>query len=165
MNLQDEVKQLRESLKRSEHIQVELDRRVFHLKTLYDVSRDIFGTVDFEIIVKNFLLMTMGNFGVMKGFVLTLDAPSGKVTHFVSMGFHTIDPASLQNGVRQCLLRADPPGPMENAAIVTGHRFFDNIRRSFSRRRKDKNIRSIQIKKNLFVRDRKRSQQCNIIAV
>jgi class 3 adenylate cyclase len=124
MNLRDEVKQLRESLKRSEHIQVELDRRVFHLKTLYDVSQDIFGTVDFEIIVKNFLLMTMGNFGVMKGFVLTLDTPSGETTHFVSMGFHNLDPASLRNGARQLLLEANPAGPTENAAIVTAPRFL-----------------------------------------
>jgi len=124
MNLRDEVKRLRESLKRSEHVQVELDRRVFHLKTLYDVSRDIFGTVDFEIILKNFLLMTMGNFGVMKGFVLTLDTPSRETTHFVSMGFHNLDPASLQNGARQCLLEANPAGPMENAAIVTTPRFL-----------------------------------------
>jgi len=95
MNLGDEIERLRESLKRSEHIQTDLDRRVLHLKTLYDVSKDIFGTVEFDTILKNFLLMTMGNFGVIQGFILTLDVPSGETTPFVPMGFYDSDPSSL----------------------------------------------------------------------
>ena len=83
MNLKDEVKQLRESLKESEHVQTELDRKVFYLKTLYDVSKDIFGSVEFETILRNFLLMTLGNFGVMEGFILTLDRPSKGIVHLV----------------------------------------------------------------------------------
>jgi class 3 adenylate cyclase len=118
MNQRDEAKELRASLKRSEHIQDELDQRIFHLKTLYDVSKDIFGRVDFEIIVKNFLLMTMGNFGVAQGFVLTLDRPSEEISHFVSMGFHESEPASLKNRARQLLLEQNIVGPAENAAIV-----------------------------------------------
>jgi len=70
MNPQAEIKQLKESLKQAESVQAELDRRVFNLKTLYDVSKDITGTVESETIIRNFLLMTMGNFGVMDGFVL-----------------------------------------------------------------------------------------------
>jgi len=70
----------------SKSVEAELDRRVYHLKTLYDVGKDIFGSVDFEAILKNFLLMTMGNFGVMEGLILVLDMPSGKITHFQSNG-------------------------------------------------------------------------------
>ena len=46
MNPQEEIKHLRESLKQAENVQAELDLRVFNLKTLYDVSKDIYGDVN-----------------------------------------------------------------------------------------------------------------------
>ena len=104
MNQRNEIEQRRESFRQSEHFQVELDRRVFHLKTLYDVSRNIFGTVDFESIVKHFLLMTMGNFGVIQALILILDIPSGKIKHFISKGFHDNDTPHFRNEARQLLL-------------------------------------------------------------
>ena len=39
IDYQAEVKRLREALQQAEHVQTELDRRVFYLKTLYDVSK------------------------------------------------------------------------------------------------------------------------------
>jgi hypothetical protein len=59
--------------KLSDHVQAELDRRLFHIRTLYDVSRELLGLTDIQTILKNFLLMTMGNFGALQGFVLTQD--------------------------------------------------------------------------------------------
>ena len=41
-----------------EATQSELDRQLFHLKTLYDVSRELLGIADIHVIMKNFLLMT-----------------------------------------------------------------------------------------------------------
>jgi class 3 adenylate cyclase len=87
MSHQEEIKQLRESLKQAENVQAELDLRVFNLKTLYDVSKDIYGSVESETIIRNFLLMTMGNFGVMEGFVLLLDEHVPNASQFVSVGF------------------------------------------------------------------------------
>jgi class 3 adenylate cyclase len=112
MDLQEEVEHLRSALKQAEHIQVELDRRVFHLKTLYDVSTDIFGSVEFETILRNFLLMTMGNFGVVEGFILTLERPSKEIAHFISMGFQESDHQSLQSGGRKFLLKRKHKGLM-----------------------------------------------------
>ncbi|HEA68412.1 MAG TPA: 4Fe-4S binding protein [Desulfobacterales bacterium] len=112
MNLKDEVKQLRESLKESEHVQTELDRKVFYLKTLYDVSKDIFGSVEFETILRNFLLMTLGNFGVMEGFILTLDRPSKGIVHLVSLGFSEGDHQALRDGGRELLLREIAEGQL-----------------------------------------------------
>jgi len=101
MNPQEEIKKLRESLKRAENVQAELDLRVFNLKTLYDVSKDIYGSVESETIIRNFLLMTMGNFGVMEGFFLLLDKPSKETNQFISIGFQDSDIASLENaGIR-----------------------------------------------------------------
>ena len=97
-NLQ-EVEQLRTALKEAEHVQAELDRRVFHLKTLYDVSKDIYGSVETETILRNFLLMTMGNFGVMQGFIILLDASSKEISQLVSIGMQDSDVDGLQLGV------------------------------------------------------------------
>ena len=91
MNAPREIDKLKETLKRSEYIQDELDLRVFHLKTLYDVGKDIFASVDFDDILKRFLLMTMGNFGIIHGFILTVDIPSETVPHFECMGFQKED--------------------------------------------------------------------------
>lgn len=86
MDLRAEVEHLRGALKRAENVQTELDRRVFSLKTLYDVSKDIFSSVESETILRNFLLMTMGNFGVVGGFVLTADGEAREIDHLVHVG-------------------------------------------------------------------------------
>ena len=85
MDSQEEIKHLKESLKQAEKVQAELDLRVFNLKTLYDVSKDIYASVESETIIRNFLLMTMGNFGVMQAFVLLLDEPSKYNNQFKSL--------------------------------------------------------------------------------
>ena len=70
-----------------EEAHTELDRRIYHLKTLYDLSKDIFGTVECETILKNFLLMTMGSFGVLKGFIYTRNLCSPETNPMVSLGY------------------------------------------------------------------------------
>ena len=103
MDSQEEIKRLKESLKQAESVQAELDLRVFNLKTLYDVSKDIYGSVELETIIRNFLLMTMGNFGVMDGFVLLLDKASKTTSQFVAIGFQDDNHDSLERGGLQFL--------------------------------------------------------------
>ena len=60
----DPLKDAKTSSKTSslpEAAQAEIDRRLFHLKTLYDVIRELLGVVEINAIWKNFLLMTLGN--------------------------------------------------------------------------------------------------------
>lgn len=114
MRLEKELEQLRTSLQQAERIQTELDRRVYYMKTLYDVSKDIFGSVEFKPILKNFLLMTMGNFGVAEGFILTVDVPSGEINGFVSIGFQDDDIALLRTGGSAILLSEDLVKAMQN---------------------------------------------------
>ena len=104
MDLQGQIELLRTALQQAENIQMELDRRVYYLKTLYDISKDIFGSVEYEQILKNFLMMTMGNFGLVEGFILTVDIPSRKINGFVSVGFQEDDNALLKTGAREILL-------------------------------------------------------------
>ena len=101
MDHQAELKRLQNALQQSAHVQTELDRRVFYLKTLYDVSKDIFGSVESEKILRRFLLMAMGNFGVSKGFILTLDSPSQAIQHFVAVGLEQEDETHLKTGIQQ----------------------------------------------------------------
>ena len=99
MDLQEEVERLKALLKTQEEIGTELDRRVFHLKTLYDVSKDIYGIVEIETILRNFLLMTMGNFGAYRGFILLLDAASSEILHFVNLGFREDDTDLVRSAI------------------------------------------------------------------
>ena len=107
MDLEKELEQLRNSLQQAERIETELDRRVFYLKTLYDVSKDIFGSIEYESILKNFLLMTMGNFGLTEGFILTVNVPREEINGFVSVGFQADDISLLRTGGSQILLSPD----------------------------------------------------------
>ncbi|HYR03723.1 MAG TPA: adenylate/guanylate cyclase domain-containing protein [Syntrophobacteria bacterium] len=117
MDLREEVETLRASLRRAETVQHELDRRVFHLKTLYDVSKDIFGSVLSKTILRNFLLMTMGNFGVIEGFIAMLDTPSREVIQFVSFGHDETGSARLQETSRKVLVECCAKGALEEGSF------------------------------------------------
>ncbi len=70
----------------STDLQEELDRRLFHLTTLYDVSRELIGVSDVDTILKSFLMMTTGNFGVIEGFLMTWEPTPKEIVHFTSVG-------------------------------------------------------------------------------
>jgi class 3 adenylate cyclase len=123
MDHQEEIKQLRESLKQAENIQAELDLRVFNLKTLNDVSKDIYGNVESETIIRNFLLMTMGNFGVMQGFILLLDQPANETDQFVSVGFQDDLSQPLESGATRLLIQASRPETSQKLSPLD-HRLF-----------------------------------------
>jgi len=103
MEHQVELKRLQDALQQSANVQTELDRRVFYLKTLYDVSKDIFSSVESETILRNFLLMAMGNFGVTEGFILTLNSPPQAIQHLVTVGLEQEDVAHLKSGIKRLL--------------------------------------------------------------
>ena len=105
MDPQEKIKRLEESLKQAEAVQAELDLRVFNLKTLYDVSKDIYGSVESETIIRNFLLMTMGNFGVMQAFILLTDEFSKEADKFVCVGFQDDLTASFKTNALKYLHR------------------------------------------------------------
>jgi signal transduction histidine kinase len=87
----------------SDHVQAELDRQLFHLKTLYDVSHELLGLTDVSLILRNFLLMTMGNFGTAQGFIVDEDAHSGELSHFESFGFEDEERSVVQSVGREVL--------------------------------------------------------------
>jgi len=117
-NLEDYAARLKESLEQKEVVQSELDRRAFDLKTLYDVSKDIFISVEIEPILKNFLLMTTGNFGVLEGFILLFNTSSEIISHFSSVGFPDSDVKLLKDGVKQLLLHESLQEPIINGGTL-----------------------------------------------
>lgn len=119
----ENIKRLNQDLQKKnvqlEEVLSEVDRRVFHLKTLYDISKDIFATVDFEAVLRNFLLMTLGNFGAMEGFILTLDTSIGQITHFVPRGCDEADLNALQEEVKEYLLGTHIENSIEKSELIT----------------------------------------------
>ena len=111
-----EVNRLRNQLKASEHVQNELDRRIFYLKTLYDVSKDIFSSVESETILRNFLLMAMGNFGVTEGFTLLANSATKQINCFIPIGFQKTDALSLKSGIQDHLREETFLTSVENSA-------------------------------------------------
>ena len=89
----------------AEKVQVELDKQIFHLKTLYDVSHELLGLTDISMILRNFLLMTMGNFGTAQGFIMDENAHIGEINHFESFGFEEEELSLVQSIGREALLK------------------------------------------------------------
>lgn len=72
-------KSLKDALGKTQNSQIELERRVFHLKTLYDVTREIGFLLDTKEIVQNLLMMVIGTFGVFRGFLVIVDTTKGTI--------------------------------------------------------------------------------------
>ena len=94
----------------SEKVQDDLDRQLFHLRTLYDVSHELLGLSDIQDILKSFLLMTMGNFGAIQGFIMAQDSISRERTYFEPVGFYESDHLLLEQVASQVLVKARPEG-------------------------------------------------------
>lgn len=75
--MEDEVK----------HPQQELEKRIFYLKTLYDLSQEIGYLRETNEIVKNLLLMIMGTFGTSRGFIFLFDKARKNMGAFTQRGF------------------------------------------------------------------------------
>ena len=70
----------------TESSQHELERRIFHLKTLYDLSQEIGFLGGVPAILKNLLMMIIGTFGASCGFVLLNDQMNGKTEVLTQRG-------------------------------------------------------------------------------
>ncbi len=117
MDLHPEVQEAHASIGKTEHIQTSLDEKTLYLKTLYDLGHEVFSTTDPETILRNFLLMTMGNFGVMEGFILTMHTVTREIDHFVSLGFPNEAFRSLRDGARLILIQVSQQGPVKNTCL------------------------------------------------
>lgn len=70
------------------------------------MSKGIFSTVDSQTILRDFLLMTMGNFGVTRGFVGISDAKKGKIDHLEFAGYKEQDLWNVKSDLRRIFSKA-----------------------------------------------------------
>ena len=77
---------LKNPLEEAQHSQRELEKRLFHLKTLYDVTREIGPLRDIQEIIENLLLMVMGAFGALSGVILLVDINKGRMEAVTQRG-------------------------------------------------------------------------------
>ncbi len=73
LELREKNVELEQSIKQIKIAQKESERRVFHLKVLYDSTRELSDLKSTEKIMESFLLMSMGTFSVGEGLILLLD--------------------------------------------------------------------------------------------
>jgi len=97
-------------LQEAARAQAELEKRIFHLKTLYDLSREIAILNDSETIIQNLLMMVLGTFGAERGLIVLRDAPGNQPTALAHRGIDNAADAALalaQHHVAQPLAAVD----------------------------------------------------------
>lgn len=70
----------------AEHSNRELDKRIFHLRTLYDLSQEMGFLKGVPEITRNLLMMVMGNFGALSGVILIIDIKKKKIEAMTQRG-------------------------------------------------------------------------------
>ena len=82
----DFIKSIKDPFEQIERSQQELERRIFHLKSLYDLSQEVGFLRGTQEIVKNLLMMTIGTFGASCGFIFLLEPEKGEMEAFTQRG-------------------------------------------------------------------------------
>ena len=79
----------------ADQIETELNKKLFHLKTLYDVSRELIGMDNIDAIMHIFLMMSTGNFGILQGFMQLYDRNAGVAEKMESVGIGDKERSSI----------------------------------------------------------------------
>jgi signal transduction histidine kinase len=105
---------MEDDVKEAKYSQRELERRIFHLKTLYDLGQEIGYLRGTHEITKNLLLMMIGTFGASCGFILLFDMARGRIEAFAQRGMaknsldlfsQTINPGSFREFNETCSIQ------------------------------------------------------------
>ena len=80
------IRELKKRLREAKRSQQELEKRMFHLKTLHDVSREIGLLTDTKAIIENLLLMVVGTFGAERGVILLRDERENRIEAITHRG-------------------------------------------------------------------------------
>ena len=88
--MDDSAVRLQVVIEEQKKIREELDRKVFHFRTLHDTARELEGIIQPRKIMDGFLLMTIGSLGISRGLVALFNARAGD-SHVVGRGFSQYD--------------------------------------------------------------------------
>ncbi|MFW5836450.1 MAG: hypothetical protein ACOCVM_00475, partial [Desulfovibrionaceae bacterium] len=103
--LHEKNRELSEALEESARAGRSLDRKVFHLSTVNDLTRELAGLVDRQAIANSLLLLVQGAFQTAGGAVLLLDRRQGEVLAAVRgvPGHRAPDADRLERALYGCL--------------------------------------------------------------
>jgi rhodanese-related sulfurtransferase len=95
---------LQKALEQARKTQEELDRRIFHLKSLSDLNAELSPRFDLDGLLKAFIMTAMGSLGVRQGLVLVFDRQT-RLPKVVARGLRS-DPALDGNACEKLLFMA-----------------------------------------------------------
>ncbi len=131
LNLQQKNKDIEDALKQTERNKSDLDRRLFHLKSFYDIFHELSGLKDTNRIMETFLLLIMGTFSVGQSYIMLLDQEE-KTARMTCRGIENekhgkLSQDQIDNLIRHCLeyAKVNNLAPM-NARRLTDRNFWDN---------------------------------------
>jgi signal transduction histidine kinase len=102
----------------------ELSWNIFHLKTLYEVSRVLLDQGDIDKVLRNFLLMTMGSFGVVEGFAFMQEDNSLIPQKLVSVGIDEKKYPIIEKGCLKLRLSYDHVPTMDHVELTRRSLYF-----------------------------------------
>lgn len=79
----------------------ELEKRIFHLKTLYDVSQVIGSLRDVQGISKELLMMVMGTFGALRGLLVLGDLRNNRIEALTHRGMDDGSVARVSRAIEE----------------------------------------------------------------
>ncbi len=89
--------------KENEAAESELSKRLFHLKTLCDVSHVLLDQGNIDGTLRNFLLMTLGSFGVIEGFAFIDEEKALIPNKLISVGIDEETRPLIEKGCQKLL--------------------------------------------------------------
>ena len=98
---------------KNEAAESELSKRMFHLKTLCEVSHVLLEQGNIDSILRNFLLMTLGSFGVMEGFAFISEDKALIPKKLVAVGIDEETQTLIEKGCQKLLAAYDYTPSME----------------------------------------------------
>ncbi len=93
--------------KKNEATESELSKRMFHLKTLCDVSRVLLDQGNIDDNLRNFLLMTLGSFGVVEGFTFIDEEKALIPNKLITVGIDEETRPLIEKGCQKLLVTYD----------------------------------------------------------
>src|SRR5512139_3106838 len=124
-----------DEVKEAKHSQRELERRMFHLKTLYDLGQEIGYLRGADEITKSLLMMMIGTFGASSGFVLLCDVSRDKIETFTQRGMGRNSPnifsQAIESGCYRELNEITEPLILDESSQVQKKEKFLDLLSSF----------------------------------
>jgi rhodanese-related sulfurtransferase len=121
--MDESLPDLQHALEQARKTREELDRRIFHLKSLSDLNSELSPRFDLDGLLQAFIMTVMGSLGVRQGFVLVFDRET-RLPHYVARGLES-EPALDGDACEKLLFRAFDTLPNKSLEPMSVNRTAD----------------------------------------